>query len=168
MTTQRAMNYAKALMELNIAEESINSIKNLLDVNDVLLEALSNPTIKNKEKTAVIDSIFQNEVRGFIKVLCENNSFDLIFDILDAYQLLAIENKNLIKATLTYVTKPEKEQLQRIKEMIIQKWNKAGVILELKEDTNLLGGFILTVGDKEYDKSIRGILSGMQKTLLWR
>lgn len=165
--TQRAMNYAKALFELNIGEEPINNTKKLLG-ESVLLEALSNPTIKNREKAAVIDSIFPKEMRGFIKVLCENNSFDFIFDILEAYQMLEIQNKNLIKATLTYVTKPNDEQLQRIKEMIKQKWNKAGVILELKEDASLLGGFILTVGDKEYDKSIRGILSGMQKTLLWR
>lgn len=165
--TDRAINYAKALMELNISEESITRAKYLLE-NKVLLEALSNPTIKNKEKDAVIDSIFPNEVRGFLKVLCENNSIDFIYDIMDAYQNLKIENINQIKATLTYVTKPEEEQLQRIKEMICKKWNKAGVILELIEDVSLLGGFILTIGDIEYDKSIRGMLSGMQKTLLWR
>ncbi|MFU0828355.1 MAG: hypothetical protein ACFWTJ_12655 [Lachnoclostridium sp.] len=40
--------------------------------------------------------------------------------------------------------------------------------MELKEDPSLIGGFVLKVGNTEYDKSIKGTLDELQKTLVRR
>lgn len=166
--TQRAKNYAKALFDLNLSEECVQSTKDIILSSKELVEALSNPSIKKKEKNAVIETLFEKEIRSYLKVLCENDCFDIISEIFDVYEAILLDSKNIIKATLTFVSRPEEDQLDKIKEMVCNKYNKAGVLLELKEDSSLLGGFVLTVGDTEYDKSIQGTLLSLQKALVRR
>jgi F-type H+-transporting ATPase subunit delta len=91
-----------------------------------------------------------------------------ISQIFDMYEDVVLESKNIVKAKLTYVTKPDDDQINKIKEFVCNKYNKAGVLLELKEDASLIGGIVLSVGDVEYDKSIKGTLSSLHKTLVWR
>lgn len=166
--TQRAINYAKAISDLKLSEECVQNAKEIILKNNELLVALSNPSIKKTEKHAVIDAIFDKEVRNFLKVLCDNECFEIVSEIFEAYETIILDSKNIIKATLTFVTKPDDDQLEKIKEMVCNKYNKAGVLLELKEDSSLLGGFVLSVGDMEYDKSIQGTLSSLHKSLVWR
>ncbi|MFA9423843.1 MAG: ATP synthase F1 subunit delta [Sedimentibacter sp.] len=165
--TQRAMNYAKVLFILNIPDEIVNDTKCILK-NRELLDALSNPSIKKNEKHAVIDTIFDKEIRSFLKIVCDNNFIDTVGQIFYMYEGIVLESKKIIKATLAYVIKPADNQIKKIKEFVSNKYNKTGVLLELKEDASLIGGFILTVDDIEYDKSIKGTLSSLHKTLVWR
>lgn len=166
--TQCAINYAKVLFELGISEDVVSNTKSILLENNNLLEALDNPSIQKREKEKVIDDIFQKEIRGFLKVICQNNRVIMLKDIFDAYETIVLDSKNIIKATFSYVSKPEDEEIDKIKQMVCNKYKKAGVNLELKEEPSLIGGFVLTVGDTEYDKSIKGTLEELQKALVWR
>ena len=47
-----------------------------------------------------------------------------------------------------------------------QKDGKVSWVLE--EDASLLGGFILSIGDKEYDYSVQGRLNRLEEKLTWR
>ena len=132
--TQSAINYAKAIFELGIPEESVSKAKNIIIENKDLLEALSSPTVKISNKHTVIDDIFDKEIRSFFKVLCDNESISIVSQIFEAYEELVLESKNIIKATITYVQRPDDKQLEQIKEIICKKYNKSGVLLELKED----------------------------------
>jgi len=165
--TNHAMNYAKALFDLNISDEIVQNTKDILE-NRELLEALSNPSIKKSEKHAVIDTIFDYKISNFLKVLCDNDCMEFISQIIDQYESIVLDSKNIIRATITFVTRPDDDQLEKLKEFVCKKYNKDGVLLELKEDSSLLGGFILSVGDTEYDKSIKGTLSSLHKTLMRR
>ena len=62
----------------------------------------------------------------------------------------------------------DNEDIEQVKEMICKKYNKAGVELDLIEDPSLIGGMVLKVNDTEYDKSIKGTLDEMQKSLVRR
>lgn len=166
--TQRDVNYGKVLFEMGVSKESINHARTLLNENHELLSALSNPVIKKSEKAAVIDRLFDKEIAGFLKVLCENAYIENIEEVFKAYDELVLESKNMICATLRYVTKPSDAQLEGIKQMICKKYNKVDVLLQLEEDASLMGGFVLKVEDTEYDKSVKGKLLHLQKTLLWR
>ncbi|MDF2676332.1 MAG: synthase delta chain [Bacillota bacterium] len=166
--TELTMNYSIVLFELKISHEIIHETKNIFLESRELLNALSNPSIQQNEKHSVIDSIFDKEIRNFLKVLSDNNKIDLIVNIIDAYDEVLLQSKNILKVTFTYVTIPDENQINQIKEFVRDKYNKADVLLELKEDSSLLGGFILTVGDIVYDKSIAGTLSSLRKTLAWR
>ena len=166
--TERDVNYAKVLLELKLPEESIRETRILLNESNELLTALSNPSVKKREKIAVIDRLFNKEMRSFIKVLCDNAYIQNIEEIFKAYDKLALERKNMISATLSYVTKPSETQIEGIKQMICKKYNKVDVLLHLREEKSLMGGFVLKVEDTEYDKSLKGRIFDLQKTLLWR
>jgi len=163
--TQHDMNYAKALFDLNISAVCVQNSKDIILENRELLDVLSDPTIKKREKHAVIDSIFDKEIRNFLKALCDNESIEHISRIFDIYEEVVLDSKNIIKAYLSYVTKPDENQLEKFKKFVCNKYNKKSVLLELKEDSSLIGGFILSIGDIEYDKSIKGTLLSLHKTL---
>lgn len=165
MISTRALNYAKILFSMNVKEDSITLAKNLLEV-DELLDTLSNPSVKAGEKEAVIDALFSPDMHSFLKVLCENKMIGNFFEIMDAYEELILNDKNIIKAKLSYALKPEQSELDQIKNMIKSKYKKPEVILELQEDPSLIGGFVLYVGNTEYNKSIKGALTEMQKSLI--
>lgn len=168
MMTQQAANYAQVLFSLGLNEESIENAKQLLLNNRELLDALDSPIIKLTEKEAVIDDIFTYEIRNFIKVLCANQNIRLIEKIFEEYENLVLYSKNIIKAQLTYVIRPDETELEKIKEMICNKYKKAGVSLKLQEDASLIGGYLLTVGNTVYDKSIKGTLLELQMALARR
>lgn len=165
---QRADSLAKALADLNLNEEIVKKAKDIILGCPELKDALSNPAVGVSEKHAVVDAIFDSEIRNFFKVVCDNEGFGEIEAVFAEYEDLMLMKKNIIRATLTYVTMPDEEQLDRMKEMIRNKYNKAGVLLEMKEDPSLLGGFVLTVGNTSYDKSVAGTLEDLHKTLVWR
>ena len=52
--------------------------------------------------------------------------------------------------------------------MICRKYHKTGVNLQLKEDPSLIGGFILTVGDDVYDRSVKASITKLQNSLVRR
>lgn len=168
MMTQRASIYAKVLYSLQVKEEHKQEAEDIVNNNKELIQALANPIIGYNEKEAVIDALFEKDITAFLKVLVKNNCIEIVTDIFMEYEKLVLRGKNIISAVLTYASKPNDIELEQIKEMICQKFNKADVILELIEDTSLIGGYVLTIGDTEYDKSIKGTLQGLQKTLSGR
>jgi len=168
MITQRALNYAKILYSLKLKDENVDQTKKLLMNCSELMDVFENPVVKKKEKASVIDELFDKEIASFLKVLCENNVIGLFSEIMDAYEDLKLEHKNMIKAKLTYAIKPDDEHVEEIKSMLCNKYMKSGVFLELEEDASLVGGYVLFVGDIEYNKSIKGALSEMQNTLIGR
>jgi len=168
MITSQAANYAKVLYSLGIGEESVHRAEQILTENRELVNALGNPIIKKQEKEAVVNDIFSNDIRGFINVLCNNQCIGIFDKIFEAYETIILDSKNLITAKLSYVTRPDDAEIKQIKDMVCNKYKKAGVILTLEEDTSLIGGFVLAVGDMEYDKSIKGTLSELQKALVRR
>lgn len=165
---QYIKNYAQVLFELNIDYEIVQDTKKICLESAELLNALSNPSIQKKEKHAVINVIFNEKIKSFLKVLCDNDNIESIIQIIEMYEEILLQSKKMVKATLTYVTRPDEEQISQIKKFVMDKYNKADVLLELKEDSSLLGGFILSVGNVEYDKSIAGTLSSLRKTFAWR
>lgn len=168
MITQRAANYGAVLYSLDIAETVVKQSQEILQENPQLLEALENPTIRKGEKDAVIDAVFPKDIRNFLKVLCQNNHIEINQQIFEAYEDIVLKKENRMKAELSYVMKFEEEEINQIKKMICTKYNKTGVDLELKEDSSLIAGFVLTVGDTEYDKSIKGTLKELQNALVGR
>ncbi len=168
MISQRSLTYAKILFSMNLSEDSIHQMKQLMTGSHELIDALSNPAVKQQEKAAVIDALFDAEVTSFLKVICENNVVSLFAQIMEAFDGLVLDQKNIIRAKFAYAFKPSDEEIEHIKTMICAKYKKSGVLLDMEQDDSLIGGYVLTVGNMEYNKSIKGALSDMQKALIRR
>lgn len=166
--TYIADEYARVLYELNISYELYKDFADKLDMCPELLTALDNPTFSSLQKHKVIDTLFDKEVSAFIKCLCDNGRMAFYKDILEAYRTILDNEKGILEADFTSAFIPEDEELDRIKAMLVKKYNKNGVSLRVKQDKSLMGGFVLKVGDTEYDKSLKGAINNMKRKLEWR
>ncbi len=73
-----------------------------------------------------------------------------------------------MRATLEYVTLPTEEQKVRIIEFIRKKTGYKEVELNLKENKELIGGFVLHAGNLRYDRSAAREVAQMRRELMRR
>ena len=145
--TQLAINYGTALYELHIPEEELMAQRALLMESKELTKNLTSPIVSMKEKHAVIDRIFTGKFKNFLKKLCDYNSMGYLEEILQAYDLYRTEAEGKMAGELFYVTPPTEAQLEEIKGFLCKKYNKNQIELELKHTPELIGGFILRIGN---------------------
>ncbi len=163
-----AEEYGKVLFELGIGKEACRDFNEKLNNCKELYSALDNPTISKKEKHRVIDKVFNSGIVPFVKCLCDMNCISLYRDIYRTYIDLVNDSRDILTADFICVSKPDKAELDRVKAMLMKKYNKKEVILNITEDKSLIGGFILKVGDTQYDKSIKGTVNNLKRKLEWR
>lgn len=166
--TLTARNYARVLVDLEIPREAVEEMWRIFSEVPELSMTLKSPVIPAREKQAVIDKIFQGKLRNFLKVLCGYQSVDQIADIHKAYDAYFDEQNDILQAVLYYVTAPKQEQLAGMKAYLQRKYGRQKVCITLVQRPELIGGFVLLVGDREEDYSIRGHLAALQQKLTWR
>ncbi len=168
ITSLIADDYGKVLFEENIDGKAIDKSIEILNSSDELVTALDNPAISEDEKHRVVDRLFPEEMKSFIKYVCDNRHIYIMNDIYNVYNNLVLESTGGIKAQFICVTEPDENEAERIKNMIKNKYNCQKVILEVIKKPELIGGFILKIGDYEYDRSLKGTLNNLVKKLEWR
>ncbi|MCI5620876.1 MAG: ATP synthase F1 subunit delta [Lachnospiraceae bacterium] len=166
--TQTAINYAKVLYELNIPQDVIAKTQSLVKENPQLMDVLMNPVVSFPEKEHVIDRIFPSEMQNFFKVLTRYHSADCLPDIFIYYENYAHEKQDILDATLYYVTPPTEEQIEGIKAKLAREYHRSQVDLELIQRQEVMGGFVVKVGDVETDYSILGRINDMRRQLVKR
>lgn len=167
ITSVIAYDYGRVLYDEKIDKNAIKKAMELLNSNE-LVSALDNPAISNSEKHNVIDKLFPSEIKSFIKYISDNKHISLMKDIYNVYKDIRLEAQNGIRAEYICVTEPDDNEVERIKNMIKKRYNKDKVILKVIKEPQLIGGFILKVGDYEYDRSLKGSINNLRKKLEWR
>ena len=108
-----AMRYAQVLYELNVPKEAIQKAREIFEEVPQLHDVFVNPTIPAQKKERVIDKVFPQEMRNFLKVACKYERMDLIPEIFAAYDRYCDEQDRILSAVLTCVELPSDEQLQK-------------------------------------------------------
>ena len=158
--TETSINYAKALYELSVPEEAVLETEKIFRGTPQLKGALENPLVSLKEKEHVIDRVFPQEMKNFLKVTCKYQKISSIYDILEAYGNYSRKQKGILKA--------EEAQKEKMEDFLRREFGAKEVILTLREDKSLIGGFILSAGDKEFDWSLRGRYNNLRQKLTRR
>ena len=148
--TETSINYAKALYGLSVPGEAICETGKIFKNTPEIGKMLENPLVSLKEKEQVIERIFPQEMKSFLKVTCKYQKIDRIGEILEAYDAYSREQKGILKAELLYVTRPTEAQEDKLK------------------DQSLVGGFVLRAGDREYDWSLIGRYKKLKQKLTRR
>ena len=66
-----------------------------------------------------------------------------------------------VTALITCVTEPSPEQLEGLKRFVLKETGAADAELVVKKDNSLLGGFIIQIGNKQYDRSLKSRLQAL-------
>ncbi len=156
-------NYARVLFDMNLDSGDIETTRKLLTESDELAEALVSPVISRREKRNVIDSLFPDSTKNFVKVMCENGDIGCARSMFESHRELERRRDNAISAVFTYVTKPDDTQVEKLKKKIARDYNKENVELTLVEDPSLIGGFVLTVGDFVLDQSVKTSIQRLKR-----
>ena len=153
---QKVSDYAQQLYKMHVPNSEIEETSRIFEVLPETASQLSDPTVPLENRLAIIDSIFPTEVRDILKVLCQNGLLSSWMDIADEYRRVSEEESTKLSVRLRYVTKPEEEQLKRIRSFVYNKYHTRNIEMRLEEDDSLGGGFILEVGNDQYDWSTKG------------
>ena len=153
---QKVVEYAKQLFRMRVPKSVIEETSRIFEVLPETAGQLSDATIPLEKRMSIIDSIFPTEVRDTLKVLCNDGLLSAWGEVAEEYEKISNEESTKLKVHLRYVTKPEEEQLKRIREFVYNKYHSRNIEVVLEEDESLGGGFILEVGHDQYDWSTKG------------
>ena len=153
---QKVVEYAKQLFRMAVPKSVIEETSRIFEVLPETAGQLSDATIPLEKRMSIIDSIFPTEVRDTLKVLCNDGLLSAWGEVAEEYEKISNEESTKLKVRLRYVTKPEEEQLKRIREFVYNKYHSRNIEVVLEEDESLGGGFVLEVGHDQYDWSTKG------------
>lgn len=163
-----ALRYAAAMSEAGIRKEDAAKARETIASSKELQQIFTNPVVTKAKKHAVIDRVFPEAVRSFLKVVVDHGKMDMILDILDAYEEQERRKAQIVTAGLRYVTPPSEEQKRKMEERLCKEFGAKQIRWELQEAPELIDGFVLRVCGKEYDYSMQGRWKRLEQTLTRR
>ena len=168
-----ALRYARAI--LNLAQESgleseVNADMQLIGAtiseSHDLQTMLKSPVIKAADKKNVLNALFTDKVNavslGLFNLLEENKRMVMLHPIASQYTIIYdfLKSKDIAKVTTAVPLTKELEEkvLNKVVELT---GNKTSI--ENTVDPAIIGGFILRVGDMQYDASISNNLNELRR-----
>ena len=168
MTDTAVKNCAKVLLELGVPEADADKARGVWDESEELRKALCCPAVKREEKQRVIDKVFPESMKSYIKVMEKYGHIAQLSEIVEQYKLLKLEQKEALSCTLYCVSEPSADILRRYEQTLMKKYGASSVVIKVVIKPELIGGCILQVGDKVYDKSVKSAVAALQSELLRR
>lgn len=170
--SRAAIRYAKAIIDIATtsgrAEAVNNDMKSIVlavSQNAELKDFLANPVIKMEDKKAALTSIFsdiQAETKSLFHLLFENKRFEILGSIAQQYNELYDESIGVQVAKVTTAF-PITADLQTKVLAKIAAFSNKKITIENIVDPAIIGGFILRVGDKQYNASVASKLGELKR-----
>lgn len=170
--SRAAIRYAKALLSLATDQKKADVVNNdmMLIANTFadsaeLSNMLNNAVIKSETKKEALLAIFPelNAISsGLFDVLISNKRMTILNDIAKQYSILFDDFNGKEIAKVTTAVPMTKELETKVLAKVKALTNKE-VTLENIVDESILGGFILRVGDKQYNASISNNLNNLKR-----
>jgi F-type H+-transporting ATPase subunit delta len=168
-----AIRYAKSLIDLAVEQKALEAVNadmeffvRTIKANSELNAVLVNPIIYHDKKIQILDAIFGGKVSpvtiAFFKLMVNKNRAEVLYpaaqEFINQYDVI----NNIIKATVVSAAELSEANKKTIIAEI-EASTKGTVKLTAKVDPALIGGFILTVGDRQVDTSISSSLTKLKK-----
>lgn len=170
---QVASRYAKSLIDLAEEQNSLEAIKadiesfiRVMRQNSQLQAVLRNPIVGIDKKISILNQLFgktfHKVILTFFKIVVTKGRSGVLYATAKEFINEYNRRKGIIHAVVTSAAPLTEEQKSKISALVIEA-TKAQVVLETKIDPDLIGGFILKVGDRQVDTSISSSLNKLKK-----
>ncbi|SFA97731.1 ATP synthase F1 subcomplex delta subunit [Flavobacterium swingsii] len=173
-STRAAIRYAKAILDLatskNVANEVSNDmflIATTINGNSELDTFIQNPTIKVEAKENALLEVFANTnevTKSLFHLLFENKRFEILGAVASEYNKLFDEMNGVQVAKVTTAIPMDADLEAKVKAKIATFSDKK-VTIENTVDASIIGGFILRIGDKQYNASVANRLQVLKREL---
>ena len=151
------------LSEVSVAD--IEKAQDLLKTKE-LYQILSSPTVTVSEKKKVVEEIFPASVCAVISELAVDCELDIMEELKEAYIAEADRKNRVARAKLFCVTEPDEKQLKGIRDFVAKEEDAGSAEIEIIKDESLLGGFIIEVGNKQFDRSLRSKIKSIKEKIV--
>lgn len=172
--TAVATRYAKALLELAVELKKVDSVAGdmsyLLSVSEASYDfelLVSSPIVRSDKKIAIFEKIFEqfeDVTMSFVRLITKNRRESLLPAIAEAFGRQVLEHKGIVSVTIKSAQKLD----DKTKDLILGKiQNSMTGTPEITEiiDEELIGGFVVQMGDTRIDASVASQFANLKQRL---
>lgn len=170
--TRAAIRYAKAILDIAKVNNSVDAVNaDMIAIAKAVKESaelknfLQSPVVKGEIKFSSLNEIFasaQKETKGLFQLLLANKRFELLNDVALQFNALYDELNGIEIAKVTTAVPMTAELETKVLAKIASFSNKK-ITLENIVDPAIIGGFILRMGDKQYNASVASRLQNLKR-----
>ena len=171
--SRAAIRYAKAILsfaleqqkEVEVNNDMLLVAKTINDSKDLQL-FLSSPVLKTEEKKATLKEVFESKTSsltiGLINLLIDNKRLDILSEVAKKYTVIYDSLKGIEIAKVTTAI-PLTEALNTLVLNKVKEITGKEATIENIVNPDIIGGFILRIGDIQYDSSIANKLQVLKR-----
>lgn len=161
--------YAEALMSTAKANdltdriaEDMAFLHDALKASDELSAFLANPLLPDDVKKSVLRQMSSEQVHpytlNFLMLLVDRKRILFLNDVCRRYKELLRQFNQTVLAEAVSAVQISDEQMEAIRQKVIDITGARAVDLETSIDPDLIGGVVIKVGSQVFDASLRGQL----------
>jgi F-type H+-transporting ATPase subunit delta len=170
--SRAAIRYAKAILEIAVSSGKANQVnddmKSIVDTVNAsadLKEFLSSPIIASDLKMNALTEVFgsvQAETKSLFRLLQENKRFEILAAIATQFnaQFDEMNGVEVANVTTAFPITAELEAKILAKAATI---STKKITIQNTIDPSIIGGFILRIGDKQYNASVSNRLQELKR-----
>lgn len=173
-STRAAIRYAKAILDLanskGVAEAVNNDMKSIastIETNSELRDFIQNPTTTVEIKESALLEVFADVngvTKGLFHLLFENKRFEILEGIAVEYSKIFDEGNGIEVAKVTTAIPMDATLEAKVLAKIATLSDKK-ITIENIVDPSIIGGFILRIGDQQYNASVANRLQVLKREL---
>lgn len=171
--SRAASRYVKSLLDLAVEKNALEEVhRDMRLLSQTASESrdfqllLQSPVIKHDKKLAILRAIFKGKVHSltaaFFEIITRKNREPILLDVArefhDAYNAF----KGIGTATVTTAVPLDPQLRAQFDKLVRAYSDKKQIELIEKVAPELIGGFVLNVGDRQVDASIRSKIKTLQ------
>lgn len=172
-----ASRYAKSLIDLAVEQNSLDTTLQDVQLIDATIRSsrefaavLKSPVIKGDKKDAVIDAVLGARLspltRAFVKLLTSKGREGTLGEMTGAFISQYREMKRISPVKLITAAPVNDQVKESIRQKVAAALPGQSVELTTEVKPELIGGFVLEMGDRLVDASIRRDLNDIKKQFL--
>jgi F-type H+-transporting ATPase subunit delta len=171
--SRAASRYVRSLLSLAVEKNALEAVHgDMLMFSRIIAEnrafelMLRNPIIKHEKKRDILEKVFTGRVHpltmGIFDILTRKNREPLLPAIAKEFHSAYNIYKGIGKGTVISAVPLDSELRGEFENMVKKLSAKDKVELIEKVDKDMIGGFVLNVGDKQIDASIKNKLKALK------
>lgn len=174
MASERvAVRYVKSLLTLaeeqhktDQVHEDMLMFSRVVKENRSLMLVLRNPIVKDDKKSDILHAIFGKKVSAltlsFFDIICRKGREGILPQIAETLHLVYNASHGIGEASIMTAFPLDKKLREEITELAKRLCGEKKVELKEEVDEDLIGGFVLNVGDRQVDTSLRSSLNKLK------
>jgi len=172
--TRAAIRYAKAILDVAISKGVASEVNNdmllvasTINGNSELKTFIGNPTVSVEVKENALLEVFAQAngvTKSLFRLLRENKRFEILEAVASAYNRLFDEMNGVEVAKVTTAVPLDEEMKAKVMTKVLTFTDKKVEIQNIV-DPAIIGGFILRIGDRQYNASVANRLQVLKREL---